>query len=282
MALTAYELDQLRRLREWQAAPPPPVARWMGRASGPASRAIQNALPTAWLAGVLAQVQKTSRRLDGRDRLLRAAGVRRIEDLQTGPLEHCDALARRVQQRAAALAGGTGAVLGVAGAAGLVADVPALLLQAFRVIHRTGLCYGWPPEHPQAGALSLAVFALASANSVEEKQSGLEALDRTPADALAAAWRDGLERAAERELAKELATGSLNNLALQLARHLGWRKAAASAPLVGAVVGGSVNAWYVWDVAATARYCHQARWLRERHGAAALPEQASEALAAPG
>ena len=43
-----------------------------------------------------------------------------------------------------------------------------------------------------------------------------------------------------------------------------WRKAASVVPVMGAVVGGSVNAWYIYDVARVARYCFQERWLAAR------------------
>jgi hypothetical protein len=149
----------------------------------------------------------------------------------------------------------------------MVADVPALLVLAFRSIQRVGLCYGERPQPEQdARRLSLAIFALASANSVEEKQQALQALARPYSDAVDAAWRDGVERAAERELAKEAAMLSINNLAMQAGRHLGWRKAAGTVPIFGAVVGGSVNAWYLYDLCGVARYVYQERWLRARHG----------------
>lgn len=262
-----YERKQWEALQRWQAQPPPPVARWLGKAAGPASQAVQNLIPTEALRLALSAVDATASRFAGQAALIRQARVARVEDLREAELALCDALAAKVRKRAMLAAGGGGALLGMAGGAGLVADVPALLLLAFRTIRRIGLCYGEAPPPEQARPLAIAIFALASANTVEEKQVALSALAR-PQDAwqqAQAAWRDGLERAAERELAKEAALMSLNNLALQAGRHLGWRKAAGAMPVVGALIGGSVNAWYLHDLANVARYCFQERWLRARY-----------------
>lgn len=283
-----YEARQLAELRRWQEQPPPPVARWFGRAAGPASQAVQTMIPTAALRAALEGVQSTAGRFSGHATLLKLAKVGRIEDLRNADLELCDRLAKQVRRRASMTAGSTGALLGVAGGAGMIVDVPTLLLLAFRTIQRVGLCYGEVLHNVAGRRLGLAIFALASANTVDEKRTALLALTRSePGGMTEAAWRDGVERAAERELAKEAAMLSLNNLAMQAGRHLGWRKAAGSLPVVGALVGGSVNAWYLWDLANVSRYCFQERWLRNRHRELQLqapmpalpPEQA--ALPAP-
>ena len=159
-------------------------------------------------------------------------------------------------------------MFGVAGAAGLVADVPTLLTLAMRTIHRTGLCYGEKPAAGDERGLALGIFALVSANSVEEKAMALQAL-RADTAQLEAAWRDGIERVAERELAKEATVYSLQNLARAIGMNLGKRKVAGTIPVLGAAVGALVNAAYVTDVARAARYTFQERWLRERYPAVA-------------
>jgi hypothetical protein len=261
-----YELSQLAELRRWQQQAPPPVARWFGRAAGPASQAVQTMIPTAALRAAIEGVQSAAGRFAGHATLLKQAKVARIEDLRHADLQVCDRLAKQVRRRSAMTAGGTGALLGVAGGAGMIADVPTLMVLAFRTIQRIGLCYGEVLHNASGRQLGLAIFALASANSVDEKRTALLALTRPePGATSEAAWRDGIERAAERELAKEAAMMSINNLAMQAGRHLGWRKAAGALPVFGALVGGSVNAWYLWDLATVSRYCFQERWLRARH-----------------
>lgn len=263
--LTVYERAQIEQMRQWQAERPGPATRLFGRAAGPASKAVQSMLPEAALRSALSGAQKAALKLSGQDSLLRKAGVQSLEELRGIPLQTCDRLATGVQRRAMAMAGGAGAVFGVAGTAGLVADVPALLVLALRSIHRVGLCYGESGEDELRRRLGIGVFALASANSMEEKQAALAALREQHSEQSAAAWRDGVERAAERELAKEAAVFSLNNLARSLATNLGWRKAAGAMPVIGAVIGGSVNAWYLYDVTNIARYVFQERWLLAKY-----------------
>lgn len=276
-ALSPYEQKALKQLRAWQAEPPSWGTRLMAKPGGTIARAVQIVVPTSALRAALATVDRLGRRLSDERSILQRAGVASLDELRALPLEACDRLARSVSRRAQTLGGAAGALFGIAGAAGLIADVPALLTLALRTIHRTGLCYGEKPAVDEERRLGLAIFALVSANSAEEKQAALSALrgelhpgGRQATEAhpalLDAAWRDGVERVAEREIAKEATVYSLQNLARSIGLNLGSRKAAGSVPVIGAAVGGAVNAWYVADVAAVSRYVFQERWLRARHG----------------
>lgn len=249
----AREAEILARIQAWLAQPPDAVSRGFARAVGPATRALQAALPVGALRRAVRAAEATGRRLADRRSVQRLAGVEAIEDLRQWPLADCEALARRVARRAMLAAGASGAALGIAGAPGLVADTVAVAVLALRTIHRTGLCFGFDPD--PGGRTALGVFALASANTLDEKHAALLALaGSAEADLEVAAWRDGIERAAERELAKEAAVLSLNNLARQFATHLGWRKAHGLMPAIGVAVGGGVNAWYLREVAQCARH----------------------------
>jgi hypothetical protein len=179
-------------------------------------------------------------------------------------LARCDELVQRVQWQATGIAAGSGALTGLAGLAGMVADVPALLTLSLHTIHRIGICYGYDTLGEAERPYAVGVFALASANTMEEKQDALRALDEAGGQPDVAAWRDGLERAAQRELSKNAAVLTLHNLARQLGINLGRRKAATALPVLGALVGGVVNAWYLRDLSGAARHAFQSRRLRER------------------
>jgi hypothetical protein len=267
MAMSPYEAEVMDQIRVWQAEPPGPATRLFGRAAGPASRAVQGMVPAQVLRSALQGAQRTATRFSGEAALLKRADVATIEALREHPLDDCDRLAVSVRRRALAMGGAGGAVFGFAGKAGLVLDIPGLLVLALRTIHRVGLCYGEDCLRGEQKGLVIAMFALASANSEEEKAVALEAVRYQWAapELLDAAWRDGVERAAERELAKEAATFGLSNLARSLSVHLGWRKAASAIPVMGALIGGSVNAWYVHDVGRVAQHCFQERWLWRRY-----------------
>jgi hypothetical protein len=262
--MSPYERQVLKEIRAWQAEPPSWGTRLLAKPGAKVAEAMQALVPTRALRAALTGADRLGRKLSDERSILKRAGVASLAALRQEPLEACDRLARTVSRRATALGGAAGAVFGIAGAAGLIADVPALLTLAMRTIHRIGLCYGEEPDDGVERRLAVAVFALVSANSAGEKQAALNALQRNEA-LLDVAWREGVERVTERQLAKEATTYSLQNLARAIGLNLGKRKAAGVVPVVGAAVGGAVNAWYLADVAQAARCVFQERWLRERY-----------------
>lgn len=270
-ALTDYETRQLREIRQWQNEAPGWGTRLLAKPGSKVAGAVQAMVPEEALRAALNGVNRLAEKLSDERSILKRASRDSLDDLRRVELSLCDGLMRTEQRRAMALAGVGGAAFGIAGAAGMVADVPSLIALALRTIHRVGLCYGEDLRKPEARKLAIGVFALASANSLEEKQTAVAALRDFTADSLdEAAWRDGVERAAEREFAKEAAVFSLNNLAGKLGINLGQRKAAGVMPVLGALVGGSVNAWYLYDVSQVSRYVFQERWLADKHTPQAL------------
>lgn len=270
--MTEYEQLQLEALRQWEQETPGWGTRLLAKPGSKAATAVKTLVPVSALRAALHGLNDVAYRYSGRETLLQTAGVDEPHQLRELPLEVCDQLSKQVERRAMAMAGASGAVLGVVGAAGMVVDVPALLGQGLRTIHRVAMCYG--EEGLQAHkAMAIGIFALASANSMEEKQSALAAL-RTRGDLLDAAWRDGVERVAEREMAKEAAVFSMQTLASRIGVQLGRRKVMGVVPVLGAAVGASMNAWYIHDLAGVARYIFQERWMHAKY-----PK--NKALAAP-
>ena len=265
-ALQPYEKKILRELRAWQAETPGWGARLLAKPAGKAAEIVQALIPVSALRAALEGAHRVAQKLSDRRSILKRARVAELKDLRAQPLEVCDRLARTVGRRSMAMAGAGGAAFGFAGAAGLVVDVPALITLALRAIVRTGLCYGEDALADRESRLAIGVFALASANSEDEKKTAVAALRDYGEGLLDVAWREGVERAAERELAKEAAVFSVQNLAKRLGVNIGKRKAAEALPVFGALVGGSVNAWYLRDVTRCARYVFQERWLREKYG----------------
>jgi hypothetical protein len=265
-ALTPYEHKVLRELRAWQAQQPGWGTRLLAKPAGKVAQLAQVLVPTEALRAALDGTNALGSRFSGDRSVLKRAGVGNLAELREQQLELCDRLSRTELRRAMAMGGVGGAAFGLAGAAGLIADVPSLLTLAFRTLHKVGLCYGEDLRARHARHMALGLFALVSANSMEEKQSALAALQRgDDASLVDAAWRDGVERVAERELAKEATVYSLQNLAARVGLNLGKRKAASAIPLLGAAVGAAVNAWYLADAAQTARYVFQERWLAAKY-----------------
>lgn len=254
--------DYSADVQAWLAQPPSLVASGFGRRIGPALnpvlRAGQAVIPVSLLEQALVSGSKASTRLALRDRIVKQAGVSGVESLRERSLADCDAQWRRLRRSAMSLAGGSGAVGGLAGVAGLTLDIPALILQSLTAIHRCGLCYGYDSNAPEAPGYALGVFALASANTLDEKQAAWQALAGLQA-LEAEALRDGLEAAVARQLGKGSVENGMRTLATQLGLNLGRRKAAAVVPVLGAVIGGSINAWVMHDLWRVARHAFIAR-----------------------
>jgi len=255
----------LAALRAWRDRAPSPDIRGLPTVAVPALARLRRLLPEGGAQRLLAVAYTAALRTSSPRRLLAAAGLERLEDLRRQPLAEAQARARRLARRDLALAAGSGTAFGLAGAAGLAADVPALVLLALRSLIRVGHSYGEAPSP----ALAASIFALASADTVEEKRLAWRAAVLAPsgqvvAEALDdAALRDGLERAAEREFAKQALAGSLQKLGLAMVQRLGWRKAAGALPLIGAALGGAVNARFIHQVVEAAIQVHTARRLAE-------------------
>lgn len=260
-AANALLLDASLR---WRDRPASADIRHLPKVNVPVLRAVRKALPVQGAHRTLAAAYATALRLSQLARLLRQAKAESLEQLRARPLEEADALAQKIAKQSGWLAASSGAALGVAGLAGWVADVPALLLLALRTLVRIGYCYGEPPS----AALVAALFALASADTEDEKRLAWNAALSTPvADAEIAtsirdaALRDGLERAVEREFAKQALNSSLQKLLTTLVQRLGLKKAAGALPVLGAVVGGVVNLRFVHQLGEAARMVFVARRL---------------------
>lgn len=262
--LTPYERSQIEQIQAWRARPPSILARGFDRAMGPGSRIMQGLIPVVALKAALNSANALASRMSTVERILRRADADSLGELRQRNLAACDALADGLRRRAMLTAAGTGAITGLGGAVGLALDIPALLTLSLNSIHSIGLCYGYDCMAPEQQRYAIAIFALASANSIAEKEAALAALGEPGLAPDSAAWRDGVERATQRELSKEAAVISLQSLARQLGINLGRRKGAGAVPMLGAAVGGGVNAWYLRDLCETAKRAFQARRLAEK------------------
>lgn len=291
--LSPEDAEALTAVRAWRDRLPAPDIRALPKVSVPALGGLRRLIPDGGAQRALALAYAAALRLSPASTVLSAAGARSVEALRLRPLTESAALSRRLSRRDLAWAGGSGTLFGLAGAAGMAADAPALVVLALRALMRVTLSHGeWPTP-----ALAAAIFALASADSTEEKRLAWNAAlsagagDDPGRDLGDAALRDGLERAAEREFAKQALSGSLQKLGLSLVQQMGWRKAAGALPVLGAAVGGAVNARFIAQVAEAARQAcaarrleaqgHPLRW-PEPLGSAETVDSPARIAAAPG
>jgi hypothetical protein len=265
MPKTSPSHSLLDDILAWRDTPAKADVRALPTVNVPALGRLRRALPENSAARLLSSSYKAALRISQPTALLRRTGSTHVGELAQRPLSESHAHARRIARQSGWLAGGSGALFGVAGAAGLAADAPSLLILSLRALIRIGYCYGETPSP----ALTTALFALASADTEAEKQLAWRAALQAPRqltdqDASAAisdaALRDGLERAAEREFAKQALATSAQRLAATLARRLGMKKAAGALPFVGAAVGGAVNIRFMYLLTEAARMAYAARW----------------------
>jgi EcsC protein family len=255
--------EALERLRAWLAKPARPDLRGLPAVSVPALGRLRAIVPEGSAYRALAVAYALALRLSQRQSLLKRSGGESLAALGQRPVAACDAHAEAVARDSGWLAGGAGTVLGLAGAAGLVADAPTLMLVALRTIIRIGYCHGETP----GPALVAAVFALAAADTDDEKTQAWRAVldaaqtDHAAPDMADVAVRDGLERAAEREFAKQALTGSLQKLTTTMVNRMGVRRLPGVLPLLGAAVGGAVNIRFVYLLGEAARMAFIARHL---------------------
>ena len=184
---------------------------------------------------------------DSRD-LLQEANVNSLEDLYSLPIERTDVIAKNVHDWAIASAAAEGGATGLFGIFGIPADIPAIITLALRTIHKVGLCYGYEMETEQDFQFTYAILSSSSANSMEEKIAALATLRSFQMVLIRQTWQKMAQTAAQRTVSKEGALISLRTLAKQLGINITKRRALAAIPIIGAVVGASVNAWYMKDV----------------------------------
>lgn len=264
----AESLAELRaRIEAWRKAAPAAGIRLLPKVNVPALGVVRRALPENTAVRALAAAYSAALRIAPMAPVVKAAGCQDFAELAQLPLAQSARLAKRYSRRQQWLAGGTGAAMGLAGAAGLVADAPALLVFSLAAAIRIGQCYG----ELVSPSLAAALFALASADTMEEKDAAWNAAlaastERLRAHMDDAALRDGLERAAEREFAKAALAGSLQKLGVTLVTRTGAKKLAAALPFVGAVAGGAVNARFIGQIAEAAEMVFSARRLGRKKG----------------
>jgi hypothetical protein len=264
-ALSEYERTQVAAIRAWHAEAPSLGGQALVRLLSPAIFLVDKMIPPAAFERAIESARWTAQRLTDQRDVLRRAGVSSLAELRNvGTLEACDALSRSVERWALGLAGGEGALSGAAGAWGVALDIPAAITLAYRTIYQMGVCYGYEPSELDEGMVH-GILAASGANTMQEKVAALAFLSAIRTALQQQSWTMLANKAAEHAFSREGAIIAVRGLARQLGINLTKRKALQAIPVIGAVVGASVNAWYMRDVTTAARRSFQARWLAE-HG----------------
>ena len=265
--LTAYEKTVLLELQGWKR---PPSA-WRSRAGDrvdAALDALAALLPTGRLETVLTHaipMLNETARVTVPEALGVAAyrrgglhTVTRAHDIAGLDLAAVDRVAGDRRGREALKGAAEGAGLGWLGLPAVPADVAALTVLALRTINHHALLYGFDVATEEERAYALQVLDASTAFGTNAK---------------------ALARAATSGLATTIAAGEgsrfgIQRLLARLPQRVLMRMTVLSspkvAPALGALTGGSFNAWYLHGVVRTARFSYRERFLLRRHGADVL------------
>ncbi|GGJ19687.1 EcsC family protein [Deinococcus roseus] len=196
-------------------------------------------------------------------------------------LQARDAVARKIILENLGVGTASGAAAGAGGWATILLDVPILITVTQRVIRQVAAAYGYKVDSPEEEALARGILGSASALDVGQREKFILSMH-----AITRALRQGagLDKVVSILLPATLEKLGVREIAKSLGINLTQRKALQLVPLVGAAVGGTMNALTIRDTATAAFMVYRKRWLEEHtdvYASVQLPEddQVMEAVA---
>ena len=159
-----------------------------------------------------------------------------------------------------------GAGTGALGFPGLAADIPALFGILVRQIQEIGCCYGYDPYEVEEREYLLHILRAGFASNVKLKMEFIVAMKQFEEVLVRMAWKKMAKELANKEITKGAMLAGLRQLAKALGIQLTKRKALQMIPIVGAVVGASLNGVLANDIGRTAYMSYRRRWMQENSG----------------
>jgi len=263
MELSKYEQDQIKEIKKWKSDEPSIVSQSFGIVLSPVTWIINKIIPVKAIQGVLRFTSTAAEWLTDTKDILRDANVSSVEELKQHDLEKLDSLANEVHNWAIGIATAEGGGAGVLGLPGMAVDIPTIITLALRTIHKIGICYGYEVKTKEDSDFVLAILAASGANDMGEKIAALSTLRMIEVSIAKQTWKKVAEKAAQNQMGKEAGIIAIKSLAKQLGINITKRKALQAIPVIGALVGASVNGWYIREIGWAARRAFQERLLIE-------------------
>jgi hypothetical protein len=266
--LNKYEQEALEAIVKWRAHPPGRIAAYLGKATRviekPTELLIDRTLVGKVVKGILEVAMDAGSWTVNEDRVVeafvnRGVEVNSFEDIRTSVrLKDKDRMAARIAKGyrwgmgAEGAAAGAGSLGGPGvGAAALAADITALTTVACRAAAHHAAVYGYRVETPAERALALAVLNGATSPTDLAKQTALANITKiSTAIAKKKTW-ETLESFALVKVIQEAAE--------KLGVNLTKAKLAQVVAVIGVVIGGGYNAWYM------TRVCEWSYWIYREH-----------------
>lgn len=170
----------------------------------------------------------------------------------TSDIEQARKAAGRIERRARAINGSTGAAAGLGGAWTMGADVPATLGIAMRNIRDTGRAYGFEGSGESEQLFRLKILELAATNEPAERERLIDTLENSVDE-------DGSLKPAGPGAVTPLVDQAVERVSRALAFSAVRNRLGMLVPLAGSLVGAAVNGAFQKDVAETARFAFTLR-----------------------
>lgn len=267
--LSAYEQQALEQIQRWKNPP----KHWLSEPLSQANQAwhdltdrIRDVPGVAWVmdnvvAGLLQLTNEITQDSVWTEAIYReyaTAGhpVAGPTDIHRLDLALVDARIKGLETKYRALAAVEGAATGFAGAAGLVPDLVALVALNLRATGEYAAYCGFDIGQPEERLYALAVLDFVA-------RPGSKVKEMTLKPALTTASRVARQQVVK-AVEDTVTMRAIQNLARSLGLHLTQAKLAQLAPVAGAAVGSTYNAWYTGRVCEAAFHLYRERFLEIR------------------
>lgn len=184
--------------------------------------------------------------------------IKSIQDIPSLELEEIDKVVGWLAAKYKGMALVEGVGTGVTGAAGLAADIPALITLNLRAIGEYATYYGFDIARQEERLFALNILGLASSPTDASKSLAMAQLIRIS--------RDVAKKTTWDELGKHAFVKIIQEIAKAVGIRLTKAKLAQTIPIAGAVIGGGFNAYFTMKVCDSAYYLYRERFLAEKYG----------------
>lgn len=188
----------------------------------------------------------------------RGTHVTTLDDIRSLDLEQVDAALRGLDTKYVSLATAEGAATGLAGAAGIVPDIVALVSINLRAAGEIATYCGFDMLQPEERVKALRVLD-------EVAKPGNNRKNVTLSPAIRTASR--VARQQGTQILEQIGAGNaVEGLLRRLGVNLTEKKLAQMVPVTGAFLGGGLNYLYTTSVCQTAMNLYRERFLFEKYG----------------
>jgi hypothetical protein len=225
---------------------------------------IQDAVAAAIQTCLSALATQTARTFDAD--AIRAAVAKGKPAKTSKELQAADGRAKQSWNWHIGFAIAEGAATGAAGFAGLAADVPALFTILLREIQEIGTCYGYDVTEKNEKEYSLHILRTGFASNAKLKMEFVISLKEFEQILIRVTWKKMSQSLAAKQISKQSLLAAIRQYAKNLGYQLTKRKALQMVPVIGAIVGASLNGTLANDIGKAAYMSYRRRWITERDG----------------